>query len=74
MSMTDIPSSATFAEFGIDSVKIAQLVARLEKMYRIDIDPKAAWENPTIHGFAKYVLSVQQSEIARSELEVAEGA
>lgn len=72
MSMTDIPSSATFAEFGIDSVKIAQLVARLEKMYRVEIDPKAAWENPTIQGFSKYVLGIQQAATNRSKLEVAE--
>ena len=73
MSMTDIPSSATFAEFGIDSVKIAQLVARLEKMYRVEIDPKAAWENPTVHGFAKYVLGIQQAAPSRPKLEVVEG-
>lgn len=73
MSMTDIPSSATFAEFGIDSVKIAQLVTRLEKMYRVEIDPKAAWENPTVHGFAKYVLSIQQAAPNRPKLEVVEG-
>lgn len=61
LSVADIPSDATFAEFGIDSVRIVDLAVRLEDEYGIKVDAKTVWEKPTIGAFADYLLECLSS-------------
>ncbi|MDP2226484.1 MAG: AMP-binding protein [Moraxellaceae bacterium] len=74
IAAADIPLDATFAEFGIDSVRVIELVVRLEEEYGLKIDAKSVWERPTIGAFADYLLECLSSRQrnARPALAVSE--
>jgi acyl transferase domain-containing protein/acyl carrier protein len=54
-----------FAEFGVDSVMIAQLVVRLEKELAITLEPSAFLENPSLSQLARYLQEDYPDALSR---------
>nr|WP_218924411.1 type I polyketide synthase [Bacillus wiedmannii] len=54
-----------FADYGVDSVLLAQLSRSINQMVEKDIDPSALFEYPTIESLATWITSTHASSISK---------
>lgn len=49
----------SFHDLGLDSVNSLFLLGELEEQLKLDIDPLALYDNPTISSFSSFIYEIQ---------------
>ena len=55
LELNDIDHDETFQNYGMDSIVAMQLVTRLEKQLKVDIQPSWLVDFPTVASFAEHL-------------------
>lgn len=53
----EINLDASFSSFGLDSLKMVELISKIEDTLNCDLEPDLAFNYPTIRSLAEYIES-----------------
>lgn len=62
----EVPTGAGLDLLGVDSVTAAALLIELEDRFRVDVDPEALYDDPTIDAIADLAAAELDSELDTS--------
>lgn len=58
-----IDPDASFSSFGLDSIQMVEMVARLEDEFGLALEPELAFHYPTVRSLARHIDENQAKEV-----------